>query len=917
MSDGPARRPSVFLRVPCRSRYAPGVPATASNDSPHVVLIDGTNTLYRAFFAIPGLRAPDGTPTNAAHGFVSMLAKVVREECPDYLIVVFDARGKTFRHERYSEYKATRDAQPEDLSAQIPIVRELVDAYRVPVLEVAGVEADDVIATLVECAPERARVTIVSTDKDLMQLVGEQVSLVDGIKDRRYGPAEVEARFGVPPAQVLDLRALVGDPSDNIPGVKGIGEKGAAKLIGEWGDLANLLAHVDEVSPSRARNALAEGADAALLSRDLATLRRDVPLPGAYEDWRRVDPDNDALAALYQKLGFTRLLESLGAAAPEVTPREDLELEIVSDRARLDALCESLRDRAGVSLALVADGEGVVGVRPVGLALGLGSESAAYVTLSPAGLSLEEVADALRPVFVGDAATRWWAADAKRIQGILGEHGLELPDPAFDVVLAGQLLDSGAGVRSVPKLTSQFLGREIRSFEDLAGRGAKAKAATELPVDDLARFTAEIACAVADLVAPLRERIEADELAPLLDDVELPLSGVLSRMERAGVRVDEARLGSLSTEYERDLGRIEREIFDLAGEEFLVSSPKQLQVILFEKLKLPVLKKTKTGYSTDEGVLEQLALQHELPGRILAYRRLAKLKNTYVDALPPLVNERTGRVHPTFNQLGAATGRLSATNPNVQNIPIRTEEGIRIREAFVPAEGFQLLSADYSQIELRILAHYSGDESLIEAFEAGEDVHRRTAATVWGVAPEDVSDDQRARAKAVNFGIIYGLSAFGLANQLGIASPEEQETIDTYFARYVGVRRFIDETIESAKRDGYVRTLLGRRRYLPDITSRNRVMRQAAERMAVNTVIQGTQADLIKKAMIAVDARLRVDWPRARMILQVHDELVFEVEPAAVSDASPAIQETMEQILPLGVPLAVSVGVGRHWREAH
>jgi len=888
-----------------------------STDSPHVVIVDGTNTLYRAFFAIPGLRAPDGTPTNAAYGFVNMLAKVEREERPDYLIVVFDARGKTFRHERYGEYKANRDAQPEDLSAQIPIVRELVDAYRVPVLEVDGVEADDVIATLVDCAPDRSRITIVSTDKDLMQLVDERVTLVDGIKDRRYGPAEVEARFGVPPEKVLDLRALVGDPSDNIPGVKGIGEKGAAKLIGEWGDLANLLAHVDEVTPTRARNALAQGADEARLSLDLATLRRDVPLPGAYEDWRRVDPDSDALAVLFQRLDFTRLLESLDTAAPEVASRADLELEVVADRAGLDTLCTSLRDRTGLSLAIVADGEGVVGARPVGLALGLGSESAAYVPLSPAGPALEEVADVLGPVLSGDAATQWWAADAKRVQGILGEHGLELPDPSFDVSLAGQLLDSGAGVRSVPKLSSQFLGREIRTYEDLAGRGAKAKAASDLPVDELARFAAETASAIVQLVPVLRERIEADELAPLLDEVELPLSGVLSRMERTGVRVDEARLASLSAEYERDLARIEREIFALAGEEFLVSSPKQLQVILFEKLKLPVIKKTKTGYSTDEGVLEQLALQHELPGRILAYRRLAKLKNTYVDALPPLVNPSTGRIHPTFNQLGAATGRLSATNPNVQNIPIRTEEGIRIREAFVPAEGFQLLSADYSQIELRILAHYSGDESLIEAFRAGEDVHRRTAATVWGVAPEDVSDDQRARAKAVNFGIIYGLSAFGLANQLGIASPEAQETIDTYFARYTGVRRFIDETIESAKREGFVRTLLGRRRYLPDLNSRNRVMRQAAERMAVNTVIQGTQADLIKKAMIAVDARLREESPRTRMILQVHDELVFEVVPSEEAGVSAAIRETMEGIMPLGVPLAVGIGLGRHWREAH
>jgi len=893
------------------------VPKRASDDAPHVVLVDGTNTLYRAFFALPGLRAPDGTPTNAAYGFVNMLAKVVREEQPDYLVVVFDARGKTFRHERYEQYKAHRDAQPEDLSAQIPIVRELVAAYRFPVLEVPGVEADDVIATLVDCAPSGARVTIVSTDKDLMQLVDERVTVVDGIKDRRYRPQDVESRFGVPPERVLDLRALVGDPSDNIPGVKGIGEKGAAKLIQQWGDLDNLLAHAEEVSPTRARNALADGAEAARLSRDLATLRRDAPLSGSYEDWRVGEPDREALRALFQRLGFTRLLDSLEGAPRPAASDVEVEVEVVTEREALEAVAASLREQPIVPVALMADGDGVVDVRPVGLAVGLGAGRAAYVALSPAGPALAEVGEVLADV-LGDPTRRaWWACDAKRVQGIFAEHGLELPPPGFDVVIAGQLIDAGAGSRGVSVLAGQFLGRELTSYEDLAGRGAKAKAASELPRDELARFAGELVCATAELGPPMRERIEADELATLLDEVELPLSGVLARMERAGVRVDESRLASLSAEYERDLARIEREIFELAGEEFLVSSPKQLQVILFEKLKLPVVRKTKTGYSTDESVLEQLAAHHELPARILAYRRLAKLKNTYVDALPPLVNERTGRIHPTFNQLGAATGRLSAANPNVQNIPIRSEEGIRIREAFVPAEGCRLLSADYSQIELRILAHYSGDESLIEAFRSGEDIHRRTAATVWGVDPEQVSSDQRARAKAVNFGIIYGLSAFGLANQLGIASADAQETIDTYFARYTGVRRFIDETIEGARREGFVRTFLGRRRYLPDLRSRNRVLRQAAERMAVNTVIQGTQADLIKRAMIAVDERLRDEWPRARMILQVHDELVFEVSEAEADASAAGIRETMEGILPLGVPLVVSVGIGCNWREAH
>jgi DNA polymerase-1 len=884
--------------------------------SPHIVLVDGTNTLYRAFFALPSLRAPDGTPTNAALGFVNMLVKVVREESPDHLIVVFDKRGKTFRHELYDEYKAGRDAQPEDLSAQIPIVRELVDAYRFPVLEVAGFEADDVIATLVARAPKDARVTIVSTDKDLMQLVTDRVGLADGIKDRRFGPSEVEERFGVPPAQLLDLRALVGDPSDNIPGVKGIGAKGAAKLIQEWGSLDALLEHVEDVTPPRAKSALTAGADAARLSRTLATLRTDTPLEGDFPDWAIQAPDTEALRELFTRFGFTRLLDALAAPAGAAPARHALEVELVRDGVALAGVVAALRKAGRAPLVLVADGEGVVGVHPVALALGLGDDRAAVLALGPGGVTLAESLDALRPLFEGKQALPWSAPDTKRVLGVLAEHGLELPAPTFDVGIAGHLLDSSS-MRGLPVLAQQTLGREVRSFEALAGKGAKAKAASELPFDELADWAGEWAAALEVLEAPLLERLRQDELFPLYDEVERPLTQVLARMERSGVRIDEARLEALSEEYDRDLARIEKEIYTLAGEEFLVSSPKQLQKILFEKLKLPVIKKTKTGYSTDESVLEQLASQHELPAQILAYRRLAKLKNTYVDALPPLVNAQTGRIHPTFNQLGAATGRLSATNPNVQNIPIRTEEGIRIREAFIPAEGFTLMSADYSQVELRILAHFSEDARLIEAFRSGDDIHRETAAEVWEVAPEDVTPDQRARAKAVNFGIIYGLSAFGLAGQLGIATAEAQETIDTYFARYAGVRRFLDATLAQAKEQGFVRTLLGRRRYLPDLASRNRVLRQAAERMAVNTVIQGTQADLIKRAMLDVSDRLDRDWPAVRMILQVHDELVFEVPTADAAGAGDAIREVMEGVIPLGVPLAVDVGTGRHWREAH
>jgi DNA polymerase-1 len=899
-----------FISADSVSRYPRDV-----STAPRIVIVDGTNTLYRAFFAIPALRAPDGTPTNAALGFVNMLRKILRDEEPDRVVVVFDARGETFRHRLYGDYKAGRDAQPEDLSTQIPLVRELVDAHRIPVLEVASFEADDVIASLVAHAPEGAQIRIVSTDKDLMQLVDEHVTLLDGIKDRRYGPSEVEARFGVPPGKVLDLRALVGDPSDNIPGVKGIGEKGGAKLIAEWGDLENLLAHADEIGPKRARTALAAGSEDARLSKELATLRTDAPIP----DWDALvpgEPDPSKLRELFARLGFTRLLEALdretpGAPAPDAAPA--VEVEIAASAGDLAALVPGLRERPALPVLVVAEGESPVTAHPVGLALGLGEERAAYVPIADEGPALAEVLEVLGPVL---GVVGWHGVDTKRLQGLFGEHALDVPLPWFDAGIAGQLIDPTAPT-GISSLAASHLGRGVRAWEDLAGRGAKAVAATDLPVAEVAAWAAEQVGALEALQPVLAARLESDGLWDLFESVELPLTRVLAGMERAGVRVDEGVLETLSIEYEQQLAGIEREVYALAGEEFLISSPKQLQRILFEKLKLPVIRKTKTGYSTDEGVLEQLAAQHDLPAKILAYRRLAKLKNTYVDALPPLIDPATGRVHPTFNQIGAATGRMSATNPNVQNIPIRTEEGVRIREAFVPAEGCLLLSADYSQVELRILAHYSGDESLVRAFARGDDIHRQTAAAVWGVAPEAVSPDQRARAKAVNFGIIYGLSSFGLANQLGIASAEAQETIQTYFERYRGVRRFIDETIESAKRDGFVRTFLGRRRYLPDLASRNRVLRHAAERMAVNTVIQGTAADLIKKAMLAVDTGLAEEGLRARMLLQVHDELVFEVPEGEVDAATRVARERMEGVFPLGVPLRVDVGVGKNWREAH
>lgn len=913
-----------------------------------LVLIDAANALYRAFFALPQLRGPGGAPTGAVLGLANMLRKVLREEQPDAVAVAMDPPGGGFRRREFPAYKAKRDAQPEALSAQLPVMRELFGGWNIPLIEVADFEADDVIATLVRkalAANAKTQISIVSTDKDLMQLVGERVVLLDAVKDRqrRIGREQVQERFGVPPEQLLDTRALAGDPSDNIPGVAGIGEKGAAKLIAEWGNLDTLLQNAEQVKGKRAREALLNEAEAAHMAKRLAALRDDVELPVSLAELKRRPPDWDALRALYQRLGFTRLLAELDAQAPEsaappAQPQAQVAVQIAATGPKLKAALQKLANAEAIAVALVGEGA------PLGIALAAGPQRACYIPLSggeaqaelgappeaappeasPASpLELNAVLRQLRALFEGPAARPWIALNSKRLQTLLAKAGVQPALPHFDVEVGAFLVDPAAR-RSLSALSETWLRRALPGWQSLRGSGAKARPLSAVPLADAAQLAGSEACALFALMPLLRAKIEADGSAALLDEVELPLTRVLSRMERRGVRVDAAKLRELSREYAAELKHIEARIFELAGEEFAVASPKQLQKILFEKLKLPAEKKTRTGWSTDESVLEQLAALHALPAEVLAWRHLAKLKSTYVDSILRLLSEspagadpRGGRIHPVFHQTGAATGRLSASHPNVQNIPIRTQQGIRVREAFIPAEGCVLLSADYSQVELRVMAHYSGDENLLAAFARGEDIHRRTAAEVNGVAPEAVSDSMRAAAKAVNFGIIYGSSAFGIARQLGVPQSEARRTIERYFQRYQGVRRFLDDTIEQAREAGHVRTLLGRRRYLPDLRSRNRSLRQAAERAAVNSVIQGTAADLIKKAMVAVDAALIARGMESQMILQVHDELVFETPEAEAQALSALVRECMEQVCELAVPLLVDVGVGANWRDAH
>jgi len=879
-----------------------------------LLLVDASSSIFRAFFALPALANSAGVPTNAILGFTTMLQKLLRESAPDCVAIVWDAPGPKRRKELYSAYKATREGTPEDLRAQIPFIRRIVDAYRLATVEYPGEEADDVIATLARAA-ERAgyEVEIASTDKDLLQLVSPSIRVVDTMRDRRFGPAEVEARFGVPPAQMLDLRALVGDASDNIPGVKGIGEKGAAELLKTHGSLDRLLENVDAIAQKRAREALRAGADSARLSRELSRLREDLPVAFDREAMAVREPDVATLAELFRELELRRLLEQLGDPTPRRVTAEAVEVEL-DVAASPASLAERLAPAKRLALELALEPELPMRAECLALALAAEAKAASLVPLRQAG---DSALEALRPVLErGDR--EWVGSDLKSAYIALARRGIRLGGRLLDTSVAAYVVDPSQPVDRPESLARTYLGRAWTSAEDRLGKGAKRRALESLPDSELAEHFGGLAALEQALFPALESALERTEQLELYREIEVPLVGVLARMELAGVRIDEAKLAALSKRLEHELDASTRRIYALAGQEFNIGSPKQLQHILFEKLALPPTKKTKTGFSTDESVLEELALSHELPREILAHRQLAKLRSTYVEALPTFVHPETGRIHCSFDQTVAATGRLSSSRPNLQNIPIRTPLGQEIRAAFVPAEGRVLLSADYSQIELRILAHLSKDPELVKAFQEGADIHVRTASQVFGVPEREVTPEQRARTKAINFGIIYGQSGFGLARTLGIAQAEARAQIDAYFARYPGVRSFIAEAIRSAEELGYARTMAGRRRYLPDLRSQNRTMRQAAERMAVNSVIQGTAADVIKRAMIELDADLARGVARsARMILQVHDELVFEVAPAELEALRACVVERMQGAAQLSVPLVVHAGSGPNWLAAH
>ncbi len=881
---------------------------------PTLYLIDGSNYVYRAFFAIQGLTNSRGFPTNAVYGFNNMLAKLLRERKPEHIAVVFDAKGPTFRNEAFGDYKAHRKPMPDELKPQIGVVKDLVRAYRIPLLEIEGIEADDVIGTLARrFEAGGVKVVIVSGDKDLMQLVSDGVVMIDTMKDKIYDAAGVEERFGVGPDRLVELLGLMGDASDNIPGVPGVGPKTALQLINDYGSVEGVLHNAAKIRNERIRKAVTEHAEQARLSRELALVKTDADVDLDLDEARFEGPDREALKALFKELEFSSLIQDL-----EVRDRKaDGKVHLVSTAEDLHGLVRGIEKAGAVALYPVLSSELPMYAELVGLGLAYSPGEAFYVSLVAGKAAWRDHAlKELSPLLSGEKILKH-GHDLKNAFIALARLGIPLRGAGDDTMVASYLLNPSKKTHDIAEAAREFLDRELTPAKELLGSGVKALSPADVEPERMAPYAGERAEAAQRIRLIVAEKIRDAGLEDLYGKVEMPLVEVLAAMEQRGVLVDLKLLGKMSGQFDQLLSGSEEKIYKLAGERFNINSPKQLQVILFDKLKLAKGRKIKEGYSTDVDTLMALAQSHELPAEILAYRSIAKLKSTYVDALPAMVHPQTGRIHTSYNQTVTATGRLSSSNPNLQNIPIRTPEGRRIRQAFVAPKGSMLVSADYSQIELHVLAHLSGDETLIEVFEAGEDIHTRTASALFGVFPEMVSPDMRRRAKVINFGVIYGMSPFGLSKELGIGQAEAKEYIDSYFDRYKGVRRFLDGILEEARRDKYVCTLLNRRRYIPEITSSNAALRQFAERTAINAPIQGTAADLIKIAMINLHTLLKKSHPKAAMIMQVHDELVFEAPEAEKEDVMALVKREMEGVMKLRVPLKVEIAAGQNWDEAH
>lgn len=882
---------------------------TGRSSSPSLCLIDGSAYVYRAFYALPPLSNSKGQQTNAVYGFTTMLQKILREHRPDCVAVVFDEKGPTARHEEFKEYKAQRPPMPDGMSAQIPYIHRVVEAFAIPAVRRTGYEADDLIGTLARQAEQAGfDVAIVTGDKDMFQLITGRVRIYDPVKDKWFGEAECRERFGVEPARVVDVMGLMGDSIDNIPGVKGIGEKTATRLIAQFGTLEDLLRRIDEVTPARTQTMLRVQAEQARLSRRLATIHVDAPVSFHPEDFRAKPPHHEALTELLRELEFMTLLKAL---APGASEEKGLgaEADTLADDRAADDFVSGLAPGALVAVHPFLAGE--AGVRAVlrGLAFSSGARTA-YLPIDGAG-TLSSIVRLLADQDRPKAAHDWkpLLLAARRI-------GLPVEYVAMDTMIADYLLNPNRRDHSLEAVAMDVLGYRMGAGSRTASEPTSLfDHAAALPVE-----ATEAAAVVARLAPVMAGRLEEQGSLALLRDVELPLVPVLADIEENGFLLDVGVLGELSKELERALDSIMATIAGLAGGEFNINSPKQLATVLFEKLALKPIRKTKTGYSTDEDTLTQLATQHELPAQILNYRSLSKLKSTYVDALPQLVNPETGRLHTSLNQTVAATGRLSSTEPNLQNIPVKGDYGLRIREAFVAPAGHALLCADYSQIEPRILAHLSRDQRLVEVFSRGEDIHAATAAEIFGLPPDQITRDMRRAAKTVVFGIVYGISPFGLSQNIGVSQAEAKKYIDRFFERFSAVKALMDRNIAEARHKGYTTTILGRRRPIPELQSGDPVQRGFGERMAVNSPIQGSAADVIKVAMINVHRSLSRELLQAHMILQVHDELIFEVPDANLEQAQALVKREMEgagRQLGLSVPLKVDLGVGTNWRAAH
>ncbi len=880
-----------------------------------VYLIDGTAYIHRAYHAIAHLSNKKGLPTNAVFGFTNILLRVIREKKPRFLAIAFDVKGPTFRHQIFPDYKADRPPMPKDLAIQIPYVKKVVQAKGILCLEMAGVEADDLIATAARSFEKIGQpVVVVTGDKDLLQLVSDTTAFWDPMNDRTMTPQTVHDKYNVPPCKLLDLFSLIGDKVDNIPGVPGVGPKTAEKLINEYGSIENLFNNLAKISKKKLKENLTENRDQAFFSKKLIRLKEDVEIPEFLERYQIPAPDVTALREIYRELEFSKLLKS-------ELPARDLNKEgfkLVQTNNELSRLVKLLKKANILILDTETTSLDSLTADLVGISICTGTDQAFYIPLGHRDsdsnllenqLKTETVLNTLQPFLTAPALPKI-CHNLKFDYQVLETHGVRLAGILWDTIIASYLLDPSRRTHKLDDLCLEHLDRSLTSFDQVTESDKRKNCFAYVTFDNARDYACEDVLATLLLWDIFRPRLESLDLWKLFSDVEMELVPILSKMERTGVIVNPAILKKISAEFSDKISDLEGKIYHLAGGPFNINSPRQIGEILFDRLKLPHGRKTKTGYSTDVKVLKKLSACHEFPALVMTHRNLAKLKSTYTDKLSGLINQTTSRVHTSFNQTVTATGRLSSSNPNVQNIPIRTPEGQRIREAFIPAPGHLFLSADYSQIDLRVLAHYSQDKALLKAFRAGDDVHKITASEIFRMNPEFITTEMRRVAKTINFGIVYGMSAFGLAGQLNIPQKKARTFIDRYLDHYSGVKRFMDDIVRQARKDGFVTTLLNRRRPLPEIKSPNKNRREFAERTAINTPIQGTAADIIKLAMIKVDRELEKTKLHARSVLQIHDELVFETPEPEIEQTAVLVKNAMESVMDLDVPLIVNISTG-------